>query len=619
MAFLTGFTTPFVGGPSFFTGTGSSSLVPDVFPVGINGRPYMIDMKSQQFRSAYEPRIRDSVDQSPVQGEAAISPGGLWRRSQASWHLGAGQEYADTADETIYRYYKSRGLDPWTRGQLTLLNDTKVSLSSANTNLYMAQNATELYVADSTAIKYTTDPYAGTPSWTTVSSTSATAARSMTSDGVNIYTTHPGTTSSFGLWKVDASHVASNVAHANEYGVLGYVKGFLMMAGAGADAAKLWTNPSGNNPTVYYTHPNASWTWTGFAGGYNAIYASGYAGKTSAIYKLTIKTDGTLNVPIVALDLPTGELVTTIQDYLGFLLIGTNKGVRFASSDTAGSLTVGKLLPTTGSVYSIAADGRHAWYGWSSYETGVSGVGRLDLAEFTAPNTPAFASDLMYASSANDVQSVASFGSKRVFTISGIGVIAEDSANKVATGTLETGIFTWGIPDRKFVAKFDVRTRPLAGSISASVAIDNDSYQSLGTMSTANDTEDTFDGKESKLIEGKFKLTFTRSATTTSTGPTLVRWSARAYAAPVRSKFFVVPILLHKRVTIRNRDYFFDVIAERDFINSYIEDARVITYQEGPRSYPVTVEDIEWVPVDCRDLEWDWEGTLTVTMRSITD
>jgi len=179
MAFLTGFTTPFVGGPSFFTGTGSSSLVPDVFPVGINGRPYMIDMKSQQFRSAYEPRIRDSVDQSPVQGEAAISPGGLWRRSQASWHLGAGQEYADTADETIYRYYKSRGLDPWTRGQLTLLNDTKRALESANTNLYMAQNGTELYVADGTAIKYTTDPYAGTPSWTTVSSTSATAARSM--------------------------------------------------------------------------------------------------------------------------------------------------------------------------------------------------------------------------------------------------------------------------------------------------------------------------------------------------------------------------------------------------------------------------------------------------------
>jgi hypothetical protein len=138
-------------------------------------------------------------------------------------------------------------------------------------------------------------------------------------------------------------------------------------------------------------------------------------------------------------------------------------------------------------------------------------------------------------------------------------------------------------------------------------------------MATANDTEDTFDGKEEKLIEGKFKLVLTRDATTTSTGPTLTRWTARAYAAPVRSRFFVVPLLLHKTVTIRNRDYFFDVQAERDFIHSYIDDARVITYQEGNRSYPVTVEDQEWTPVDCKDFEWDWEGTMTITMRSITE
>jgi hypothetical protein len=579
----------------------------------------MIDMKSGQFRSAHEPRIRDSVDQSTEPGEAAINPGGLWRRSQSSWHYGAGQQYGDNADAQPYRFYASRGVDPWTKGQLSLLNDTKVSLVATGTNLYTALNATELYVSDGTAIKYTTDPYAGTPSWTTVSSTSATAARSMTSDGVNIYTTHPGTTSSFGLWKVDASHAASNVAHANEYGVLGYVKGFLMMGGAGADAAKLWTNPSGNNPTLYYTHPNASWTWTGFAGGYNAIYASGYAGKTSAIYKLTIKDDATLNTPVVALDLPTGETVHTIHGYLGFILIGTNKGVRYATADNSGSLTVGALIPTSGTVQSITTDGRYAWFGWTLYETGVTGVGRLDLAEFTAPNTPAYASDLMYASSGNAVQSVASFGTKRIFTVSGVGVIAEDSSNKVASGYIDTGLFTWDIPDRKFVAKFDLRTRPLAGSITASVAIDNGSFQSLGTMATANDTEDTFDGKEEKLIEGKFKLVLTRDATTTSTGPTLTRWTARAYAAPVRSRFFVVPLLLHKTVTIRNRDYFFDVQAERDFIHSYIDDARVITYQEGNRSYPVTVEDQEWTPVDCKDFEWDWEGTMTITMRSITE
>ena len=619
MASLVRFTTPYTGGPSFFTGTGTSNLVPDVFPVAINGRPYMIDMRSGQFRSAHEPRIRDSVDQSTEPGEAAINPGGLWRRSQSSWHYGAGQAYGDSADAQPYRFYASRGVDPWTKGQLSLLNDTEVSLSSANTNLYMAQNGTELYVADGTAIKYTTDPYASSPTWTTVSSTSATAARSMASDGVNIYTTHAGTTNVYGLWKVNTAHTASNVAYGYELGTVGYAKGVLLVAGAGTDSAKLWTNPSGALSTPFFTHPNAEWTWTGFAGGYNAIYASGYAGKTSSIYKITIQDNATLNTPVVALDLPTGETVETIHGYLGFILIGTNKGIRYATADNSGSLTVGALIPTAGTVRTIATDGRYAWFGWSAYETGVTGLGRLDLAEFTAPNTPAYASDLMYTLSANNVLSVASFNNKRIFTVSAVGVVAEDSDNKVASGYIDTGLFTWDIPDRKFVAKFDIRTRPLAGSVNAAIAIDNGSWTTLGTMSTANDTEETFDGREEKLIEGKFKLTLTRSATSNSAGPTVTRWTARAYAAPVRSRFFVVPLLLHKTVTIRNRDYFFDVQAERDFLHSCIDDARVISYQEGNRSYSVTLEDQEWTPVDCKDFEWDWEGTMTVTMRSITE
>jgi len=585
MASLVRFTTPYTGGPTFFTGTGTSNLVPDVFPVAINGRPYMIDMRSGQFRSAHEPRIRDSVDQSTEPGEAAINPGGLWRRSQSSWHYGAGQAYGDNADAQPYRFYASRGIDPWTKGQLSLLNDTKVSLSTSNTNLYMAQNGTELYV----------------------------------SDGVNIYTTHAGTTNVYGLWKVNTAHTASNVAYGYELGAVGYAKGVLLVAGAGTDSAKLWTNPSGALSTPFFTHPNAEWTWTGFAGGYNAIYASGYAGKTSSIYKITIQDNATLNTPVVALDLPTGETVETIHGYLGFILIGTNKGIRYATADNSGSLTVGALIPTAGTVRTIATDGRYAWFGWSAYETGVTGLGRLDLAEFTAPNTPAYASDLMYTLSANNVLSVASFNNKRIFTVSAVGVVAEDSDNKVESGYIDTGLFTWDIPDRKFVAKFDIRTRPLAGSVNAAIAIDNGSFTTLGTMSTANDTEETFDGREEKLIEGKFKLTLTRSATSNSAGPTVTRWTARAYAAPVRSRFFVVPLLLHKTVTIRNRDYFFDVQAERDFLHSCIDDARVISYQEGNRSYSVTLEDQEWTPVDCKDFEWDWEGTMTVTLRSITE
>ena len=97
MAYLVDFSSAFFPAPAFYTGTGASQLVPDVFPVGINGRPYMLDMASNQLSRQFDARVRDSVDQSAEPGEAAINPQGLWRRSQSSWHYGAGQTYSDTA------------------------------------------------------------------------------------------------------------------------------------------------------------------------------------------------------------------------------------------------------------------------------------------------------------------------------------------------------------------------------------------------------------------------------------------------------------------------------------------------------------------------------------------
>ena len=61
MAYLNDFTSQYFPAPAFYTGTGASQLVPDVFPVAINGRPYMLDMASNQFNRQYDARVRDSV------------------------------------------------------------------------------------------------------------------------------------------------------------------------------------------------------------------------------------------------------------------------------------------------------------------------------------------------------------------------------------------------------------------------------------------------------------------------------------------------------------------------------------------------------------------------------
>lgn len=610
--------------PAFYTGTGASNLVPSIFPVAIDGRPYMVDTASKQFERGYEPRIRDSVDQGVEPGEATINPQGLWRRTQTSWHVGAGQVYGDV-NATPYRFYKSKGIDPWTKGQLSLLNTTKRALESANTNLFtcvVESGGTEyLYVADGSTVKFSSNPFDATPTWTSVSTATSgtlptTAITGLETNGTNVFIgwtssdiwyTTPGSTSATPFYPTSGT--------ANQtYYAFGYAKnrGF---AAVGPDLYAIGLGSGGH--TVFFDNPDSTFVWAGAAAGANAVYAGGHSGVHSLVFKITISETGALNVPVVTLELPVGEVLTAIHGYLGFILIGTNKGVRFCSTDNDSNLVAGPLIQTSGAVNDFTEEGRFVWFTYTNYDGTSGGLGRLDLSTFSGPNTPAFATDLMYTSTAA-VQSCSTINSKRVFSISGVGVIVEDAASKVASGELETGQFRWGIMDRKFVVKVDSRTRPLEGSVSIYTSLDGNAYFLNGTNTTANDVQHTFNGTETKMIEAQFKLVLTRSATVTA-GPTVTMFTARAYATPTRSEYFQVPVLLHRKIDMWGRTYFFDPKAERSEFRELINNPRVITYQEGSEIYSVIVEDMKWEPADASDRTWDWDGTAIITMRSIQE
>ena len=617
------FTDAFTPPSPFFTGGSTTQLVPDIFPIAINGRPFLVDQKSNQFTRGFEPRVRDSVDQSTSPGEAAINPQGLWRRGENSWHYGAGQKYADTAEAQDYRFFTSKGINPWAKGQVTLLNTVKESLNSSNTNLLLAVTDTRVYVVDGGTLKYTTDPFATSPTWTSVATGAgglpAATPRDMATDGTNIYLTYAGTTNSYGLWKYTAAGVASNIAHGHELYYVDFVKGHLMVSGdaAGGYATDLYYDPTGSIAGGDdYVHPVDTWNWIGFAAGQNAIYAAGYAGTRGAIYKITITSAGVLDQPVVALELPSGEIPLVVYGYLGGIFIGTNKGVRYATADSASNLVSGALIPTSGNVVSFTADERYVWFNWSQYDGTSTGLGRLDLSTFISANTPAHASDLMLTSTAN-VVSVATFNSKRIFSVTGDGVYVEDSANLVTTAELVTGTYRWGIPDRKFVAKFDIRSTPLLGTITPSISLDSGAYTAMVGHTVATTTESVATAPQDKFIEASFKLTFARASATS--GPTLTRWMARAYASPARSQVFRVPILMHHRLRIHDTEYYFDVETELQALRDLVTNPRVINYQENTETYSVVMEDLEFQVIDGYQSDWDLEGTCTVTMRSVQD
>ena len=615
MATLVEFTTAFRPAPAFYSGTGSTQLVPDIFPVAINGRAYMIDTAANAFTRQFDARVRDSVDQSAEPGESAINPQGLWRRSQSSWHYGAGQKYSDTSDAEPFRFNESKGVNVWDKGRLSLLSDTDKVYSTSGTNLYATTAANLMYGTDGQSVKYTTDFV----SISTVTGTAASNIFSIASDGYNVFY-------SYANGDIDQTNagIGSSSAFITgiEAGKLAYVKGRLMVAGQAADKHKIWnitTAPgsSANNPSPLMTHRNTEFTWVGFAAGQTHIYAAGHAGNISLVYKIEIEADASsLTAPVVAAELPQGEIIQEIYGYLGYIVIGTNTGFRFCSADSAGNLIVGPRIDIGSAVKAFAGIGQYIYFSWTNYDSTSTGIGRMDISVFISTNQPAYASDLM-ATAQGEVQAIHEFNDKPLFTVSGEGVFVPDATDLVTSGYLTSGVYRWGVPDAKFIPKLDLRCLPLQGSITMSIAEDNGTYFDLPAFSTSGAKDKTFDGRENKVFEAEIKVTLARGSTTT--GPTVTRWMARAYAAPLRSQIFSVPIIMHHKLSIGGREYWQDVDFEMRQLRDLVDNPRVVSYQENEETFAVVIENVQWQALkdSTTHNRWDWEGTAIVVMRSV--
>ena len=610
MGTLVDFKSPFRPAAGFFSGTGATNLVPNVYPVALNGRPYVIDLKANAFQRQYDARVRDSVDQSAEPGEAAINSQGLWRRSQSSWHYGAGQKFSDSADAEAFRFNTSKGIDVWEKGEASLLKDVTQVLADSAATLRALTVGTRLYVGTGGDVKFTTD----LSTFTNCTGEPAGNVGGMATDGFNIFVAfashgiHNATTSS--------NAFSSYVTGTDTFTNLSYVKGRLMASLNNA----VYNFTSGGGPgSALFTHLNTGFRWVGFAGGQNHIYMGGFAGNQSLIYRTTIKADATtLDTPIVALELPAGETISGLGSYLGYILIGTTTGIRVASSDTDGNLVVGPLIETGNAVNSFNGYDRFVWFNWTNFDATSTGLGRLDLGVFISANQPAYASDLMVTAQ-GVVGSVNTFSGRPVFVVTGTGIYVEHATDKVSTGYFESGIYRWGVPDAKFIPKWDLRVRPLNGSVTLAVKSDGGAYHTFAAYTLPLGKEKTLSGLEDRVFEAEIKITIDRSATDNTASPELTRWMGRAYAAPLRSQIFSIPLLMHHKLNIRGREYYQEVETELKFLRDLVETARIVQYQENEDAFSVIVEDVRFDVTDdsSSNTAWDWEGTATVIMRSV--
>ncbi len=604
----------------FYTGSQTTIDVPYKYPIALAGHPYMLDLDSellqgQRFRRSSIPVLRTQGDASNVPNESSISPDDMWRRSQDSWHMGAGQIHLDRLQggSDASRFRASKGVNVWEKWQLTLLNDTGNALSSAN-NVQMVTVGTYTYLIDGQVLKYSTNITAASPSFTTVTGTPAVTASSITTDGYNVYVAY-GASGVYTTTRGAAAATQLVTSAINASSILGYVKGRLLLASANV-LYNITSSTPAVLPTALYTHPNTDFTWVGFSSGLSQIYAAGYSGDKSLLYRTSVREDGTaLDIPVVAGELPDGEIVRCIYGYLGFTIIGSDTGVRLSSSNGDGSLTVGGLVQTNTSVRCLVGYSRFVYFGWTNYDATSTGLGRVDLSVFTSPDTPAYASDLM-ATTQGIVKSVIVVSGNPVFSVDAHGIYNPATA-LVASGYVDSGLIAYDLADRKSAMFVNVTSSPIpaGATIVTTLSADSGSFATVGTLSVTGATAPTTDYSAGQENAETFELreTLTR-ATATSTGPTLKRHTLRAYPTPSRSFQWILPLLIHEQVNpLGDQSLPLLIDTEVDFLFNTLN--TLITLQVGDESFQVFIEDIDQIMYGMTRDRTAWTSTVIVRAK----
>jgi hypothetical protein len=308
-------------------------------------------------------------------------------------------------------------------------------------------------------------------------------------------------------------------------------------------------------PTAVYTHGDQDHIFTSITASGSAIYVAGYSGIQSNIYKFTLSTAGvmpTLTSAITAAEMPVGEVIYKIYYYLGYMIIGTNKGIRVATVDADGSITYGPLIVHSEQpVYDFAARDNFIWA--ATNVNGKPGVTRIDLSTEIEPLRFAYANDLYYNEDQNRYTTSCAFiaGTERLsFTTNNNGtdgtVYIEDASTLTATGYLTTGFIRYATIEKKYFKLIKPRiATPMAGSIVVSTKTINGTINSIITIDAATPAinTDLTTNISTPQEELAFKFTFNRDTTTTSTGPELDGYQVKSLPAVNRARQLTIPLL----------------------------------------------------------------------------
>jgi hypothetical protein len=625
------------------------------YDVAFGGIPFFIAPTDQNpYQRETAPYRKEQFDNSREPGEQSLT--GWWLRSQSSFHGGAGIKFYDpSAGESIgYRYFNSEGVNPWVKGQVSLLKDTEnthimtgpvvgtdhqhpqqhvrsIQWSGINgvlvhdeydvdkiypaitvsiTNKALTSNVATLTTSAAhglsaglsitiTGVDATfngTYTITGAPTTTTftyaktytgsISSTAVSPVGTGVTDPVvhfidyNTGTAEPvyaicddgvfaywvtnadvSGTPKLHMYKkaltdntttIPAAMLTANsitVAHAT----MEFVKDRIILCVNNA-VYELATNAT-SLPSATYTNPNTNYHYTSVAASGPAIYTAGHSGIYSTIQKYTLGTNGAMPVltqAVVAAEFPPGEIVEKVYYYLGYMLIGTSKGLRVANvNDQDGSLEYGPLIfESNQPVYDVACRDRFAWA-----TTGVgtnAGLTRVDLSQLIEgePLRFAYANDLVgIQSGTHFTTGVAFLGTTNrlafttEFEVTNGAIYLESASALVTSGYLQTGAIRYGTLEPKNFKFIRARGEYTFGAMDIQTVEENGNINNVITYNAAVGTpEAATTNPEASQEFLSYRFTLSRSASDTSKGPVFKGFQAKALPATKRQRLIQFPV-----------------------------------------------------------------------------
>ena len=382
---------------------GSTTYTPTgpAYDVAFAALPFFLAASDEQpYRRVTAQYRKQQIDQTREPGEQTLT--GWWVRSQSSFHLGAGIKYFEPIQEESLRfqYTESKGIDVWTRGQATLLNDTAsfytgaapaqmIGVNDGTNDCIIFTDGTDLKKQATSAGSPTTIAQAGT----------ASTILSVTTDGSNYYFVN-GTTIHKGSVGVTPADSIIYAAASTTRSTIRYVKQRLITAIGNAvyelDATKTYSSTINNA----------------------AVVAGTVTLTTSAAHGLIV-----------------GDTVTVIDLPAPFTAYNTSATVTAVGSTTTFSYVVGSATVTTAAT------------------TGKFIKTTLPTALYTHPNT-----SWVWSSISEGPQAIYISGYDPNGTSSSVFKISLDTTtpNSLGFPTLETPTVIIDMPSGERINDFDV-------------------------------------------------------------------------------------------------------------------------------------------------------------------